>query len=213
MGYKIAIADDHTLVAGAFQELLNQSGSYEVIYVANNGKVLLSYMESNGSEIDLVLLDINMPIMDGFETMEILHREYPDVKVLGLSMNDGEKVFIKLLNLGAHGFVSKSASREEFLKAINGVLSKGYYYTEEIVLALFKNKELGKHASAAILSQREIELLSYISTELTYKEIADRMCLSPKTIDGYRNSLFLKLGIKSRVGLAMYAVKNGYYSL
>lgn len=211
MIYKIVIVDDHTLVSSAIRGMVDNIADCEVLYEVTNGQELFNRIENKKNIPDLILLDINMPVMDGFETMKKLHTEHPDIRVLGLSMNDDEASYMKLITLGANGFLSKVAKEEELQTAIHTVFAQGYYYTEEIANSLFRSIHSKKEAPTVLISDREKQLLSYICTEKTYQEIAAEMFLSPKTIDGYRNSLFQKLGIKSRVGLAMYAVREGYY--
>ena len=213
MIHKIVLVDDHRLIASAIKGMLDHFPKCEVLYEVENGAELFKRFENKRNIPDLILLDINMPVMDGFETMKKLHADFPDVRVLGLSMNDEEESYMKMIELGAHGFLSKTAKADELEKAIHSVFENGYYYTEKIANALFKSIHSKKEENAILISEREKQLLSYICTEKTYQEIAAEMFLSPKTIDGYRNSLFQKLDIKSRVGLAMYAVKNGYYEL
>lgn len=213
MTHKIVIVDDHTLVSSAIRGMVENIAQCEVMYEVTNGQELFNRFENKRNIPDLILLDINMPIMDGFETMKKLHAEHPDVRVLGLSMNDDEESYMKLITLGANGFLSKVAKEEELQTAIRTVFEQGYYYTEEIANALFRSIHSKKEAPTILISDREKQLLGYICTEKTYQEIAAEMFLSPKTIDGYRNSLFQKLDITSRVGLAMYAVKNGYFEI
>lgn len=211
--YKIVITDDHKLVSNAIRGMVENFPNCDVLYEVSNGQELLKRFENKSNIPDLVLLDINMPIMDGFETMKNLHKSHPDVRVLGLSMNDDEASYMKLIELGANGFVSKVAGEDELRTAIDTTIENGYYYTDKIANALFKSIHTKKEEAKILISDREKQLLSYICTEKTYQQIAAEMFLSPKTIDGYRNSLFQKLDITSRVGLAMYAVKNGYYKL
>ncbi len=211
MIYKIVIVDDHAIVASALSELVENITICEVLYEVSNGQELFKRFENKRNVPDLVLLDINMPVMDGFATMEKLHKEFPEVRVLGLSMNDQEENFMRMIELGANGFLSKSAKKSELELAIQTVFEQGYYYTDRIANALFRSIHSKKEKTKILLSKREKELLSYIGTEMTYEQIASKMFLSPSTIDGYRNSLFQKLEIKSRVGLAMYAVKEGFF--
>lgn len=127
-------------------------------------------------------------------------------------MKDEEEVFLRMVELGVHGFVPKIAEEAELLKAIQSVMTRGFFYTPEMGDVLFRSQRESNAHGRSRLSEREKELLKYVGTEMTYTEIADIMCLSPKTIDGYRSSLFEKLDVKSRIGLAMYAVRNGYYA-
>ena len=155
-----------------------------------------------------------MPIMNGFETMEILHRDFPQIKVLALSMNDDENTILRMIKSGACGYISKLIDDGELKTALDSVMDKGTYYTEEVTKSLVNSLKVENKKEEKIkISDREEELLKLICTEMTYKEIADKMFLSPKTIDGYRDDLFQKLGVKTRVRLAMYAVKHNYYKI
>lgn len=209
----IVIVDDHAMVSRAFHSMISDFRNCRVLYEVRNGQELLQRFENKKQIPDLVLLDINMPVMNGFETMKALHSNYPEVYALCLSMNDDKESFLKMIELGAHGFISKIASEKDLEEAIHDVMDKGCYYTPEMANMLFRSMSSKEEKKEDILSDREKQFLTYVPTELTYQQIAAEMCLSPKTIDGYRNSLFQKLNIKSRVGLAMYAAKNGYYDL
>lgn len=213
MKYKVVIADDHSMVCSAFTSMVNNFNNFEMLYEVHNGKQLLSKLRFAMNVPDLILLDINMPEMNGFETLKVLQDKHPDVKVIGLSMNDDEASYMKFIKLGGNGFVSKVASKDDLQNAMLSVIEKGYFYTEEMTNALFREMKTPKKSEDVLISEREKELLRWIGSDLTYQEIAEKMFLSPKTIDGYRNALFQKLNIKSRTSLAMYAVKHGYYTI
>ena len=161
-------------------------------------------------EPNIVLLDINMPVMDGYATAAWIKTNYPEIKVLALSMYDDEEAIIKMLKNGARGYILKDSHPSELKAAIESLASKGFYYSEMVTGRLMRTimDENGK-AGEDGLSERESEFLKLAATEMTYKEIAEQMHLSPRTIDGYRDALFEKLSIKSRVGLVLYAIKNG----
>ncbi len=213
MTYKTVIADDHSLVCSAITSMVNSFPKFEMLYEVNNGKELLERFRFVNNIPDIVLLDLNMPIMDGFETLKILQKDFPDVKVIGLSMNDDEKSYMKFIELGGNGFVSKVSKKDLLNEAMTSVMEKGYFYTEEMTNSLFRKINNKKEEDQVLISKREKELLKWIGDDLTYQEISEKMFLSPKTIDGYRNSLFQKLNIKSRTSLAMFAVKHGYYTI
>lgn len=210
----IIIVDDHKLVSKAIAELIEGFSTYEILFDLNNGKELLEKLKNKKNIPDIVLLDINTPIMNGFETMKILNAEYPQIKVLALSMNDDEETIIKIIKLGACGYISKLIDDEELKLALDTIIEKGFYYTEGVTNFLVHSLKSDINKPEKIkFSDREKEMLKLICTELTYKEIADKMFLSPKTIDGYRDALFHKIGVKTRVGLAIYAIKNNYYKI
>ncbi|MHC0445295.1 response regulator [Flavobacterium sp. 3-218] len=204
---KIIIVDDHLLFSQSLELLIKSFGDYEVINRFENGKVFIDYLvQNNEAEIDLILLDVNMPVLDGLSTMKWLKDNRPDLKVIALSVNDDEEIIIKMITNGAKGYLLKDTSPEIFKEAIECVIEKGFYFTE-LVSGMLINKVGGDNKKIS-LKEKEIVFIKHACTEMTYKEIASEMCLSPKTIDGYRESLFDKLEIKTRIGLVLYAIKH-----
>jgi DNA-binding NarL/FixJ family response regulator len=210
----IAMADDHAMLRQGLANMIETFGDYKVVLQASNGRELISALQNNTLP-DIALLDISMPEMNGYETASYLNQNFPSIKMLAVSMMDNENAIIKMIKSGARGYVLKDAEPSELRQALYNVYSKGYHYSELVTSKLIFNMnrqglDEGPGSSAnEHLSVRELEFLKYSCTELTYKEIADKMHVSPRTIDGYRDGLFEKLGIKTRVGLAMYSVKKG----
>jgi len=208
---KILIVDDHLLFASSLEKLIHTFDGFKVLYKACNGADLQEYFEQNNDKPDVILLDVNMPVMDGFETVLWLKKNHPDIRVLILTMEDDEDKMIKMIRGGANGYLLKDIEPKILKTAINEVIDKGFYYTEkinEILLDVIQGK--GKPNQKSLLKDNEIIFIRLACSEKTYKEIADEMCLSPKTIDGYRQELFTKLNIKNRVGLVLYAIKNNF---
>lgn len=210
--FKIILVDDHTLLRDALSSLIHSFEEFSVINSLNNGTELIRAL-SDGYKPDIVLLDLNMPILDGFETAKWLNENYPEIKILILTMYDSEIALIRLLKVGVKGFLKKDTHPNELRVALNAVSENGYYYSQDTtgkLANLFqKNADNQNFVEKAMLNENELEFLRLASTDLTYKEIAAQLNLSPRAIDGYRDSLFEKLDVKSRVGLAIYAVKNG----
>ena len=210
--FKIILVDDHTLLRDALSSLIHSFEEFSVINSLNNGTELIRAL-SEGYKPDIVLLDLNMPILDGFETAKWLNVNYPEIKILILTMYDSEIALIRLLKVGVKGFLKKDTHPNELRVALNAVSENGYYYSQDTtgkLANLFqKNADNQNFVEKAMLNENELEFLRLASTDLTYKEIAANLNLSPRAIDGYRDSLFDKLDVKSRVGLAIYAVKNG----
>lgn len=210
--YSVVIVDDHLLFAQALENLVNTFDHFKVLYHVKNGQEFLDKLEDAESIPDVALMDINMPVMNGIETMQRLNKSHPDIRVLALSMDDDEGTIIKMLRAGAKGYLLKDIHPDTFRLALNDVTQKGFYYSDRItntvLSSLHKNEPPEIH-----LKDREIEFLKLVCTEKTYKEIASDMFLSPKTIDGYRESLFEKLQVKSRIGLVIYAIKNNLYKV
>lgn len=204
---KIIIVDDHLLFSQSLAFLISTFKEFEVIGSYINGKEFIQAIEEENFEMpNLVLLDVNMPIMDGVETMKWLKGNQPELKVLALSVNDDEETIMKMITNGAKGYLLKDTDPKTFKEALLEVYQKGFYYTE-MISGLLINK-LNQNENKVVLKEREVEFIKLACTEKTYKEIADGMCLSPKTIDGYRENLFQKLEIKTRIGLVLYAIKH-----
>lgn len=204
---KIIIVDDHLLFSQSLELLINSFKDFEVINRFENGKVFISYLQENVDlEVDLILLDVNMPVLDGLSAMKWIKENRPSLKVIALSVNDDEEVIIKMLTNGAKGYLLKDTSPEIFRTGITSVIEKGFYFTELVSGMLVK--KANNDSTKINLKDKEIIFIKHACTEKTYKEIASEMCLSPKTIDGYRECLFDKLEIKTRIGLVLYAIKH-----
>jgi DNA-binding NarL/FixJ family response regulator len=213
--YNILLADDHILLRDALATLINSFDNCKIIAVADNGQQVKDSL-SNGAKPDLAILDLSMPIVDGYETTEWMQKNYPDVKILILTMYDSEIALIRLLQLGVRGFLKKDIHPNELKNALLAVLENGYYYSHNAtgkLANLFQRSQQNQQTiEKAMLTDTEIAFLKLASTDLTYKEIAQQMKLTPRNIDSFRDGLFIKLDVKSRVGLAIYAVKNGIIS-
>jgi two-component system invasion response regulator UvrY len=209
---KVLIADDHVLLRNALTGLINQFQTCRVVFQACNGLEVMECLK-NGTIPDIILLDLNMPEMDGFETAEQLQLHYPAVKVMAVTMYDSELSLIRLLQFGVKGFLRKDIQPAELKTAIETMHRDGYYHSNYLgskLSGLFiKGKDHKRKIDEALLQENELLFLRQTATDKTYKEIALEMSLSPRAIDSLRDQLFVKLDVKSRVGLALYAVKNG----
>lgn len=212
MKHSIAIVDDHILIAKALSGIIENFAAFEVLYECENGKALQEKFSNKKNIPDIVLLDISMPVMDGFETAQWLRESHPQVLIMALSMQDDEQSLIKMIKSGAKGYLLKNVHPLELEKALNNLVKNGSYYpdwaTSKVFLSL-GSASLTKNETINI-TEREKEFLQYSITEMSYKEIAEKMFCSPRTVESYRDSLFEKLGLKTRVGLAVYAMKNGF---
>jgi len=212
---KVFLVDDHILLRDALAEVIENFDECKVTGVASDGREMQQIME-RGNVPDLVLLDLNMPVMDGYETAGWLFNCYPQVKTLILTMYDSEIALIRLLQLGVRGFLRKDIHPFELRTAISSVMDNGYYYSHRTtgkLATLFQKSFQDKQSvERVMLSDMDIEFLKLASTDMTYKEIAGKMKISARAVDGYRDSLFTRLEVKSRVGLAIFALKNGLIS-
>ncbi len=209
---KVSLVDDHVLLREALVNLVNTFDEFKVIASLNSGYELVNSL-SDSIRPEVILLDLNMPGMDGFETAKWLFKVHPEINILILTMYDSEIALIRLLQAGVKGFLKKDTHPNELRIALKAVSAGGYYYSQDTtgkLATLFQRDFENQHfVDKAILSEKEIEFLRLASTDKTYKEIASELKISPRAIDGYRDTLFEKLDVKSRVGLAIYAVKNG----
>ncbi|HLX53261.1 MAG TPA: response regulator transcription factor [Aquella sp.] len=212
---KIGLVDDHILVRDALANAIKSFDEFDVTLLAENGKDFISKLNHTNIP-EILILDLNMPEMDGHETIYWLLKNHPEIKILVLSMYDAESL-IHLIKVGVRGFVKKGAAPSELKHAIQSVLTTGTYCSTSVTSRLFGlMKDLGTKNSywgTIILNECEIAFLKLVATELTYKEIAQKMKVSPRTVDNYRDALFLKLNVKSRVGLVVYAIKSGIVTL
>lgn len=206
--HTIAVVDDHLLFARSLEKLINSFPGFETIFHAKNGIDLQLKLNSDEAPPDIILLDINMPVMDGFETAEWLTQNRPGIKILALSMEDDEKVVLKMLNKGAKGYLLKDIHPQILKTALTEVMENGYYHSAKVAAALLQSVNGEKDEFSFVFKENELIFLQLACSEMTYKEIAEVMNLSPKTIDGYRQYLFTRLGIKNRVGLVIYALKH-----
>ncbi len=210
---KIVIVEDHILLSQAISSLVNSFNNFEVLYLCKNGKELVTKLKTPSNIPDVVLMDVNMPIMNGIETTKYLKDNYPGVKVMALSVEEDEDIIIKMLKAGAKGYLLKDVEKSILETALNEVINNGYYHTKDVSNILIHTLDEDYKNTKKQLKEREIEFIKHVCTELTYKEIAGKMFLSPKTIDGYRDSLFCKLEVKNRIGLVIYAIKNKIITL
>ncbi|MFM2214477.1 MAG: hypothetical protein RL427_1740 [Bacteroidota bacterium] len=210
MKKKIAIVDDHTLIAQALKGIISNFNNFEVVFECENGKALIEKIKSLNTYPDIVMLDISMPEMNGFETALWINEHHPDLKIMALSMQNDEQSVIKMIRNGAKSYLLKNTHPRDLEIALNKLVDDGYYYPEWVSKIIFANINGTASSSVSKLTEREKEFLKYTITEMNYKEIAELMCCSPRTIESYRDHLFEKLGLKTRVGLAVYAIKNGF---
>lgn len=206
----MALADDHSLLRSALAKLINTFENYTILFEADNGKDLRNKILQQVVP-DIVLLDVNMPEMDGFETTQWIHKTYPQIKVLALSMFSDEKTIIKMFRVGAKGYLLKNTDADELKKALDSLVDKDVYLSDYVSGKLVSglHEDLDKPVKQVVLNEKEREFLRWTCSELSYKDIAAKMFVSPRTVDDYRQALFHKLKVHSRVGLVMYAIKNG----
>lgn len=213
----IALVDDHILLRNGLAALLATFEDYSVLFEANNGKDFIEQLKTFSAP-DIVLLDIAMPEMNGIETAAWIKENLPIAKILVLSVSDNDAVIISMLKLGARGYILKDSKPAVFKQALDSIRETGFYMNElvsnKMLNYLTHEDDQGKESYViSQLTENEITFLQLSCTEMTYKEIAEKMQISPRTVDGYRDHLLKKLNVQSRVGLVIFAIKYGIYKL
>jgi DNA-binding NarL/FixJ family response regulator len=213
----VALVDDHTLLRNALAAHINTIEGYRVILEAGNGKNFIRLLDPENMP-GLVLLDILMPEMNGYDTAFWITTHYPQIKIIALSMLEDEAI-IGMLQHGAKGYIVKDAETTELRKALDTVANKGIYINQVLynnILNIINNhlaEDQQAYEKTPPLSEREKEFLQWLCTDRAYKEIASAMQVSPRTVDGYRDSLLAKLKVASRIGLVTFAIRNRIVSI
>ena len=209
---KIAIADDYKIYRDGLKVGLSADDNLDVIAEADNGEDLLKELET--SSPDVIIMDLKMPIMDGMEATKAVRKKYPSIKVLVVTMYEDDKFIIHLMENGANGYLLKNAEPEEIRKSIYAVHENGYYFNDLVNKALLKKLVLKNNFKPSFnqnveLTERELEVLKLICQEKTAVEIGKEIFLSPRSIEGIRQRLIEKVGVRNTAGLVMFAIKNG----
>ncbi|QEH42963.1 response regulator transcription factor [Chitinophaga sp. XS-30] len=208
----IAIVDDHTMFRKGLAALINLFPRHEVLFEASDGREMIERLKYQRLP-DIILLDVTMPGMDGYETADWLRTHHPDIHVLALSTMESEIAIIKMVRHGAKGYILKDAEPDELKLAFSEVCAKGFFFNDLITRKVMQSitqlvNENSPLNTFVKLSQRELDFIRKACSEKSYQEIAKEMFVSERTVDGYREALFRKLNVSTRVGLVMYAVKN-----
>jgi DNA-binding NarL/FixJ family response regulator len=212
---KIAIADDYKIFRDGLKVSLSQDEDLDIIAEADNGEDIIASIEK--IKPDVIIMDLKMPIMDGMEATQIIRKKYADIKILVVSMYDDDKFIIHLMEIGANGYLLKNADPAEILKGIHSVYENGYYFNDIVNKALLKKLVLKGNIKPSFnqnveLTERELEVLKLVCEEKTATEIGKEIFLSPRSVEGIRQRLIEKIGVRNTAGLVMFAVKNSIVS-
>lgn len=214
----IAVADDHELFRAGMIKILQERKNFDVIIEAHNGLILIDRITDSPQLPDIVLLDIKMPEMDGFETVSFLIQNFPSIKIIILTMHDSERHILRMIELGAHGYLFKNTHPKEVVESIEQVFENDYYFNDQINVLLqkvirYKGQSFKGLNVPITLTSREHEILRLICKQHTNNEIAELLFLSTRTIEGHRKNLISKLQVRNVAGLVVYAMKNGLVSV
>ncbi len=212
---KLAIADDHQLFRKGMVSVLNTYANFKVVFEASNGQEMVDQLEN--IEVDIVLMDLKMPVLDGIKATEIIKSKFPNVKVVVVSMYDEDQFVIKLMELGANGYLLKDTDPDEVELALNTIYNEDYYYgafLNKIMHRKMVDNTKRKPIEFAVnisLTDREKEIIRYVCEGMKTNEIADKVCLSPRTVEGHRNNIMEKIGAKNLAGIVVYGIKHNIY--
>jgi DNA-binding NarL/FixJ family response regulator len=211
---KIAIADDQILFRKGIIGIINSFENIEIVFEASDGQELLELFEKAEEIPDIAILDLSMPVLNGIDTTKILHEKYPDVKIIILSVFSEDRFVTHLMEIGVNAYLIKNVEPEEVERAIKTVLEKDFYFNEAFLSAMQKRIS-GKKTRLmlqdnipTLLSQRELEVLDLICKQYTAQEIGEKLFISTRTVDGHRNNLLEKTGMKNTAGLVVFSIKN-----
>ncbi|MCB9234621.1 MAG: response regulator transcription factor [Bacteroidia bacterium] len=211
---RIALVDDHVLFRKGMAALLSEEGKVKVVFEAGSGLELLEKLVLD--QPDLVLMDLEMPGMDGLEATQKIKQLYPDLKVIVITMHESDRFISKLMEAGASAYLLKNSDMGEAVAAIESVMETGFYFSERVSQAMLaalvhKNRIQPTFSKVDPLTEREIEVLKRVCEEKNSEEIGEELFISPRTVEGYRRKLLEKTGAKNLAGLVVYAIKHGHY--
>jgi DNA-binding NarL/FixJ family response regulator len=216
---RIALADDQLLFRQGIAALINNEAGLALVMEADNGQDFLTHLTKMELLPDIVLMDMEMPGMDGMQLNEELHKHYPSIKVIVLSVHDSERLMARMIQAGACGYLFKNCDKEEMISAIRNVFDNGFYITPAVLKAIQSPAANAKgpitniQSIAIDISQREKEVLCLICEEYSNAEIAEKLFISVRTVDGHRNNLLAKTGCHNTAGLVLFAVKHRIFKL
>ncbi len=209
---RIGVVDDHPLLRKGLAALLNDSEGIEVVLEAEHGEHLLK--ELKHVQPDIILLDLDMPVMSGQKVLPILKEQYPDLKVIILSMHDEDSMILLTMELGANGYLTKGGDPDELEKAVRSVYATDYYLSPRVSRLTLQRLQAPKSYKSATLSmealsRREMEVLQLVCEEYSNADIAERLHISPRTVEGHRQRIIQKIGAKNTIGMVVFAIKEG----
>ena len=209
---KLLLADDEELFRKGISFLLQRQDNIQILYEANNGSEVLEYLKSSSIHPDIILMDLKMPMLNGVEATKLINKEFPSIKIIALTSYNTKSFIANMIEIGAASYIVKNSSPEEMITTINQVIEKGFYYNEEVLNViqenLITNNRKNIFFEEVILTKREREILELICNQKSTQQIAEKLFISPRTVEGHRNNLLLKTDSQNSAGLVVFAIQN-----
>ncbi|KIC62713.1 response regulator transcription factor [Chryseobacterium taiwanense] len=215
---RIAIVDDHKLFRQGIRSIIDTASDIEIVFEADNGVDCMNKLKRTHNGPTIILMDLEMPEMDGLQLQEIISRDFPDIKVIIISLHSNQRIMARMIQQGASGYLLKNCEKEEMLEAIKSTYNNGFYINQQTLLAL-KESHATKIPKRDLLgyeveiSNREVEVLKLLCSQFNTNEIAEKLFISPRTVEGHRNNLLIKTGARNTAGLIIFAIKNKYFDI
>ncbi len=211
---KILLADDELLFRKGIAFLLEREKNIEIIFEAADGAEIIRYLAENENHPDIILMDLKMPNLNGVEATKLIQKQFPDIKIIALTSYDSKSFISNMIQVGASSYLVKNATPAEMIFTINEVSEKGFYYNENVFKVIqdnigFESTKIKSDFDRDFFTSREQEVLQLVCEQLSAPEIADKLFISPRTVEGHRNTLMIKTGSKNIAGLVVYALQNG----
>lgn len=209
---KIILVDDEILFRKGISFLLEKEKNIKVVFEASDGSELISFLKESSIHPDIIIMDLKMPILNGVEATKLIRNEFPKIKIIALTSYNSKSFVANMISVGAVSYLVKNATPQELLLTINEVAAKGFYYDEFVMKNIQDNtcvsKNIKSHLDNNFLTSRELEILKLICEQKNTVEIAEKLFISPRTVEGHRNNLLLKTESKNIAGLVVYAIQN-----
>jgi DNA-binding NarL/FixJ family response regulator len=209
---KLLLADDEELFRKGISFLLQRQDNIQILYEANNGSEVVEYLKSSSIHPDIILMDLKMPMLNGVEATKLINKEFPSIKIIALTSYNTKSFIANMIEIGAASYIVKNSTPEEMITTINQVIEKGFYYNEEVLNVIQENLITNNRKNIffedIILTKREREILELICYQNSTQQIADKLFISPRTVEGHRNNLLLKTDSQNSAGLVVFAIQN-----
>lgn len=209
---KLLLADDEELFRKGISFLLQRQENIQILYEADNGNEVVEYLKSSSIHPDIILMDLKMPLLNGVEATKLINKEFPSIKIIALTSYNTKSFIANMIDIGAASYIVKNSSPEEMITTINQVIEKGFYYNEVVLNViqenLINNNRKNIFFEEVILTKREREILELICNQKSTQQIAEKLFISPRTVEGHRNNLLLKTDSQNSAGLVVFAIQN-----